>query len=53
MAKQKDDPKYSVILDTSFMIRLLNESDFLHPNAKGYFKYFLKTASPCIFPQFP
>ena len=49
MAKQKDDPKYSVILDTSFMIRLLNESDFLHPNAKGYFKYFLENSIPMYF----
>lgn len=49
MAKQKEDPKYSVILDTSFMIRLLNESDRLHTNAKGYFRYFLENNIPMYF----
>jgi predicted nucleic acid-binding protein len=34
--------KYSVLLDTSFFIRLLNDEDPLHTNAKGYFKYFLE-----------
>ena len=35
--------KYSsVLLDTSFFIRLLNDEDPLHKNAKGYFKYFLE-----------
>lgn len=34
--------KYSVLLDTSFFIRLLNDEDTLHTNAKGYFKYFLE-----------
>ncbi|MCP4120397.1 MAG: type II toxin-antitoxin system VapC family toxin [Bacteroidetes bacterium] len=32
---------HSVLLDTSFFIRLLNDADPLHKNAKGYFKYFL------------
>lgn len=32
---------YGVLLDTSFVIRLLNESDPLHDNALGYYKYFL------------
>ena len=41
MAKKKEDIGYSVILDTSFMIRLLSESEKLHSNALGYFKYFL------------
>ncbi len=27
----------SVLLDTSFFIRLLNDEDPLHKNAKGYF----------------
>lgn len=31
----------SVLLDTSFFIRFLNESDPLFSNAEGYFKYFL------------
>jgi hypothetical protein len=31
----------SVLLDTSFFIRLLNDEDPLHHNAKDYFKYFL------------
>lgn len=31
----------SVLLDTSFFIRLLNSGDPLHSNAKDYFKYFL------------
>lgn len=34
--------KYSVLLDTSFLIRLLNDEDALHGNARGYFKYFLE-----------
>ena len=33
---------YSVLLDTSFFIRLLNSDDFLHINARDYFKYFLE-----------
>lgn len=34
--------KDSVLLDTSFFIRLLNDEDPLHLNAVGYFKYFLE-----------
>lgn len=34
--------KYSVLLDTSFFVRLLNDQDPLHDNAKGYFRYFLE-----------
>ncbi|WP_306013774.1 MULTISPECIES: hypothetical protein [unclassified Allomuricauda] len=34
--------KHSVLLDTSFFIRLLNDEDPLHQNAIGYFKYFLE-----------
>ena len=35
MAKSKNNPTdYSVLLDTSFMIRLLNENEPLHPNAE-------------------
>ena len=34
--------KHSVLLDTSFFIRLLNDEDKLHGNALGYFKYFLE-----------
>lgn len=49
MAKQKEEPTYSVILDTSFMIRLLNECDRLHTNAKGYFRYFLENGIPMYF----
>jgi predicted nucleic acid-binding protein len=30
-----------LLLDTSFLIRLLNERDALHENAKEYFRYFL------------
>lgn len=32
----------SVLLDTSFFLRFLNESDPLFKNADGYFRYFLK-----------
>lgn len=32
---------HSVLLDTSFFIRLLNDDDPLHQNARDYFKYFL------------
>lgn len=31
----------SILLDTSFCIRLLKNNDALHQNAKDYFKYFL------------
>lgn len=34
--------KYSVLLDTSFFVRLLNDEDPLHNNAKGYYKFFLE-----------
>ncbi len=34
--------KAGVLLDTSFFIRLLDDRDPLHPNALGYFKYFLE-----------
>lgn len=34
--------KHSVLLDTSFFIRLLNDEDSLHINAKGYYRYFLE-----------
>lgn len=34
--------KHSVLLDTSFFIRLLNDDDPLHKNAVGYFRYFLE-----------
>lgn len=33
---------HSVLLDTSFFVRLLNDSDDLHHNAKEYYKYFLE-----------
>jgi predicted nucleic acid-binding protein len=32
----------SVLLDTSFFIRLLNDEDELHANVLGYYKYFLE-----------
>lgn len=32
----------SIMLDTSFCIRLMDKTDKLHPNALEYFKYFLK-----------
>lgn len=32
----------SILLDTSFCIRLLKSNDSLHQNAKDYFKYFLE-----------
>lgn len=34
--------KHSVLLDTSFFIRLLNDEDKLHINAIGYYRYFLE-----------
>jgi predicted nucleic acid-binding protein len=34
--------KQGVLLDTSFFIRLMDESEPLHKNALGYFKYFLE-----------
>ena len=34
--------KHSLLLDTSFFVRLLNDEDSLHNNAKGYFRYFLE-----------
>lgn len=33
---------HSVLLDTSFFIRLLNDQDPLHKNAVGFYKYFLE-----------
>jgi len=34
--------KHSVLLDTSFFIRLLNDEDPLHSNAVGYLNIFWK-----------
>ncbi len=34
--------KHSILLDTSFFIRLLNVEDRLHKNAVAYYKYFLE-----------
>lgn len=34
--------KHSVLLDTSFFIRLLNDEDALHKNALDYYKYYLE-----------
>ncbi len=34
--------KHSVLLDTSFFIRLLNDEDKLHENALSYNKYFIE-----------
>jgi predicted nucleic acid-binding protein len=31
----------AVLFDTSFFIRLLNKTEKLHENAKGYYRYFL------------
>ncbi len=49
MVKKKEDVEYSVILDTSFMIRLLSESEKLHQNALGYFRYFLEHNIPMYY----
>ena len=38
--------QYAVLLDTSFLIRLLSEKDALHSNALGYFRYFLENGIP-------
>jgi predicted nucleic acid-binding protein len=35
--------KQGVLLDTSFFIRLMDESEPLHKNALGYFRYFLES----------
>lgn len=34
--------KHSVLLDTSFLVRLLNDEDKFHENALSYYKYFLE-----------
>lgn len=38
----------SVLLDTSFFLRFLNEDDPLFKNADGYFRYFLEKGIPMI-----
>lgn len=38
---EKEGCMNSVLLDTSFCIRLLNSNDVLHKNAVEYFTYFL------------
>ena len=38
--------KHSVLLDTSFFIRLLNDEDPLHKNALGYYRYYLENEIP-------
>lgn len=42
LIKLEVDIMNSVLLDTSFFIRLLNVSDNLHKNAVDYYKYFLE-----------
>ena len=42
----RNESSYSVLLDTSFLIRLLSAKDSLHSNALGYFKYFLNHHIP-------
>lgn len=39
--------KHSVLLDTSFFIRLLNDQEKLHQNALGYYKHFLDSGFVC------
>ncbi len=38
----EEDMMPSVLLDTSFFIRLLNDTDPMHKNAMDYFRYFLE-----------
>jgi len=38
----------SVLLDTSFFLRFLNEADPLFKNADGYYRYFLQNGYPLI-----
>ncbi|SIN67573.1 type II toxin-antitoxin system VapC family toxin [Chitinophaga niabensis] len=38
----------SVLLDTSFFVRLLNEEDPLFQHANGYFRYFLEERTPLM-----
>ena len=40
------EPSFSVLLDTSFLIRLLSETDPLHKNAEDYYRYFLEKGIP-------
>jgi predicted nucleic acid-binding protein len=40
--KYEGEQMDSILLDTSFCIRLLKSNDPLHQNAKDYFKYFLE-----------
>ncbi|HVW59029.1 MAG TPA: hypothetical protein VHC48_03305 [Puia sp.] len=38
----------SVLLDTSFFLRFLNEEDPLFKNADGYYRYFLQQGNPLV-----
>ena len=38
----------SVLLDTSFFLRFLNEADPLFKNADGYYRYFLQKGFPLV-----
>lgn len=49
MSKKEKTPNYSVILDTSFIIRLLDLNSPLHQNAIDYFRYFLNNDIPLYF----
>lgn len=42
----RNEDQYSVILDASFLIRLLSSSDPLHENAVAYYKHFLNHDIP-------
>lgn len=39
----------SVLLDTSFFLRFLNDNDPLYANADGYFRHFLREDMTCWF----
>ena len=44
----KTDSQFSVLFDTSFLIRLTNRNDVLHNNAYKYFEYFLNERITCM-----
>lgn len=47
MAKINSDPyDFSVLLDTNFLIYLINKSSDCHSNAKSYFKFFIDHKIP-------
>ena len=49
MAKKTKEEPFGVLLDTSFILRLLNSQDSIHEKALDYFNFFIRNENPMYF----